>query len=365
MKWYAVLAFIILSEAVGMNSVNASLRFVPADNPQIRYFGRWDTSDALHPKHSWPGVAVYAEFTGSTIGVRMTDDHYYNIYLDGNFHRVIKGNGARETDYVFADSLGEGRHTLLLTKRNCVQNQVYAFSGLLLSDGGELLPPKQKMPERKIEFLGDSYTVAEGNEATALQMPWEETFPATNIDNGFAAIVARHFNAQYHATARSGIGVVTDWSGDRTLNLPDRFNRTLMDAPAPKWNFEQWTPDLVVICLGLNDHSGLKDETGEVAVENSSLYRKRYHDFLSVIRGVYPGVKILAVAAHVEWIRANVRQVVDEERARGMKDIYYAQFDAVENGFVANGHPSVEMHRQISDQLIDAIDAIGVFKNAN
>ncbi|MGH7492069.1 MAG: hypothetical protein ACREOO_06700 [bacterium] len=43
-------------------------------------------TDPLHPKHSWPGVRVYTEFSGTSIGVRMADsDHYYNIYIDGKF----------------------------------------------------------------------------------------------------------------------------------------------------------------------------------------------------------------------------------------------------------------------------------------
>jgi hypothetical protein len=41
-----------------------------------------------------------------------------------------------------------------------------------------------------------------------------------------------------------------------------------MEAPEPKWDFKQWTPDLVVICLGLNDYSGLKDKDGTVTEQN-------------------------------------------------------------------------------------------------
>ncbi len=316
-------------------------------------------TDPLHPKHSWPGVSIYAEFTGTRIGVRMADDgHYYNVYIDGKFHSVFHGNRPEEADYALTDSLQDGPHTLLLTKRNCAQNKIYSFSGFLLDDGAQLLPPSRRAETRKIEFVGDSFTVAEGNEATELNMPWEKTFPVTDIDKGFAAIIARHFNAQYHTTARSGIGMVTDWSGDHTLNLPDRFDRALMDAPEPKWNFQQWIPNLVVICLGLNDHSGLKDKEGKVSAENSALYRKRYHDFLTTIRSVYPGVTILAVAAHVEWIRENVQQVVNDERANGKQDIYYAQFDYFEGGYVANGHPSVATHEKIAAQLIEAIEVI-------
>lgn len=348
----------VLFQLVGYNSLIFPANFIPANHPHIRYLGRWNRADSSQAQHSWPGVSIYAEFSGRSIGARVADGgNYYNVYIDGKFHRIFHGDQSGEKDYILAASLQNGPHTLLLTKRNCAQNQIFFFAGFWLDDGAKLLPPAPRGERRKIEFIGDSFTVAEGNEATVPQMPWEDTFPVTNLDRGFATIVARHFNADYHITARSGIGMVTDWSGDHTLNLPDRFDRALMDAPAPQWNFQQWVPQLVVICLGLNDYSGLKDKAGNVSAENSALYRQRYHDFLTTVRRVYPGVKILAVAAHVEWIRENVRQIVHDESASGKQDIYYAQFDYFAGGYVANGHPSAATHEKIAAVLIAAIAA--------
>jgi hypothetical protein len=275
MRLLIVLPQIVLPFLIGHSDLLFSAKFIPANHPHIQYFGRWDMTDPLHPKHSWAGVYIRAEFTGTSIGARLADDdNYYNVYIDGKFRSIFHGDQPGETDYVLVDSLTNGRHTLIFSKRNCAQNKVYSFSGLLLDEGAKLLPSPAKVA-RKIEFIGDSFTVAEGNEATELNMPWEETFPVSNIDRGFATIIARHFNAQYHITARSGIGMVCDWTGDRTLNLPDRFDRALMDAPEPKWNLQQWIPDLVAVCLGLNDHSGLRDKDGNVSAADlfSTEYR--------------------------------------------------------------------------------------------
>jgi len=150
--------------------------------------------------------------------------------------------------------------------------------------------------------------------------------------------------------------MANDWTGDHDMVLSNRFNRALMDFEIPKWNFQQWIPDLVVICLGLNDYSGFGGWNHPVAESNSELYRIRYHEFIATIRSVYPNVKILAVAALVDWIRENVRQVVEEEKAAGQDDIFYAQFDEFPGGYVANGHPTVETHRKIAGQIIEAIE---------
>jgi hypothetical protein len=152
-----------------------------------------------------------------------------------------------------------------------------------------------------------------------------------------------------------------DWQGKRNETIPDRFDRTLMDTTQPKWDFSKWIPDVVVIALGLNDYSGLKDSLGHIPAERSLLFRKAYHEFLGRIRGVYPGVKIVAVAAYPPWIRENVGKVVSEETSDGMKDVFYSTYDEFPGGYVANGHPTVETHRKMADQLISQMERFNLF----
>jgi hypothetical protein len=334
---------------------------VGPDNPFIRYEGRWDFGDSLRPCHSWPGCAIRAEFTGSLIGIRMSDtDNYYNVTIDGRFHSVFHGDRNGESEYILAEGLGGGRHSLVFSKRNISFGPVPVFSGILLQKGHALLEPASE-PSRRIEFIGDSFTAAEGNEAAEAEMPWEEKKPVTNIDRGFARLTAERFSASLHATCRSGIGMVCDWQGDTTVSMPLYFGRTLMESAEPAWDFNRWKPDCVVLCLGLNDHSGLKSPDGTVTAGKSERFRNAYAAFLGRLRSVYPGVRILAVAADTPWIRENVRRVVEEEKAAGRMDVHYTRFDHYPGGTVANGHPNVETHRRIADVLIREIEKMGVF----
>ena len=354
--------FIILL-VLGVSTMSYSKHFIPANNPFIQYYGRWDRTDSLHPRHSWPGVYLSAEFSGTNIGIRMIDNiNYYNVYIDGKFLKVLHGTITGEADYILADSLANTRHILLFSKRNIMFDAVFTVSGLLLDEGADLFPPPVK-PTRKIEFIGDSFTAAESNEATVQELPWEGRFPVTNIDKGFGPVIARHFQAQYQTTCRSGAGLVCDWQGKRDATLPILFDRTLMETSEPKWDFKQWIPDLVVICLGLNDYSGLKDKDGAVSEEKSAIFRKGYHNFLTTLRTVYPKITILAIAAYPEWIQKNVKQVVDEEQQSGHKDIYYTHFDDFPDGKVAYGHPTVESHKKIADQIIKAMDQLKIFSD--
>jgi hypothetical protein len=346
---------------VGTTSTTQSMKLIPANHPYIQYFGRWDASDSLHRKFSWPGVSVIARFTGTSIGVRLSDGtNYYNVYVDGNLRKVFHGTQPGEKDYMLVEGLEDTDHTSLLSRRNITFGEIYTFSGLLLDSNATLLPPPPK-PTRRIEFIGDSFTAAESNEATEQELPWEARFPVTNIDKGFAPIIARHFGAQYMTTCRSGSGMVCDWQGNPAESIPKRFDRVFMDTSEPKWDFKKWIPDVVVICLGLNDHSGLRGKDGQVSEENSALFRETYHKFLGTIRGVYPHVKIVAIAAFPEWMRTNVKEVVDEEKTSGRQDVYYATFDEFPGGYVANGHPTVATHRKMADQIIKAMESMNLF----
>jgi lysophospholipase L1-like esterase len=337
-----------------------SKALINADNPNIQYYGRWDFSDPQHPKFSWPGVYLKAEFTGTSVGVRLKDNiSYYNVYIDGNFTKVFHGSKPEETNYTLASGLANGKHTLVLSKRNISFDQAFVFSGLLIDDDASILPPAAK-PERKIEFIGDSFTAAESNESKVQQLSWEERYPVTNIDKGFAPLIAKHFKTQYATTCRSGAGMLCDWTGNYDVTIPKRYDRTLMDSPDPKWDFSKFQPDVIVICLGLNDYTGLKDKEGNVTEENSANFRKTYSDFILNLRKDYPKAKILAVAAWPKWIRDNVKQVVKEAKDNGINEVFYSTFDEFPGGYVV-GHPTVDTHKKMADQIIAAMEKFNFF----
>jgi hypothetical protein len=339
-----------------------SANFIPADHPYIQYFGRWDFTNPLTPSHSWPGVTIYAEFEGTSIGVKLSDNFtYFNVFIDGGPATIFKGTQSSATSYTLATGLAQGSHTILFSKRCETTWTSFPFLGFLLDDGKNLLPPAGK-PVRKIEFIGDSFTSASGNEYTQVGKPPDGIEQYTNIDKGFGPLIARHYNAQYHMTSVSGLGMVMDWQGAVSGNIPDRFDWTHCYTAKPEWDFEKWIPNLVVIGLGLNDYSGFGGWQGSVSNENTDLFKSRYHEFIATIRDVYPGVKILAVATHVEWMRTTIAQVVGDERALSHDDVFYAQYSYYTGGYVNEGHPNVQTHAKIADELIAAIDTINAWE---
>lgn len=343
-----------------LNTVIYSSNLIPADNPYIQYYGRWDFSIPSAPTHSWPGVYIYAEFEGTSIGIRTNDNAcWYNIFIDDTLFSIFHGISPSVTSYILKDNLPDGHHKILITLRGETSWTKFSFNGFILDDGKSLLIPPTK-PERKIEFLGDSYTSASGNEWTGTDAAPSDYY--TNIYKGFGSIIARHYNAQYNMTSRGGIGLIHDWQDNYNNNLPDYFDRTLFYTPLPKWNFSNWIPNLVVICLGLNDYNGWGGYSGPFPHYYAELFKERYHEFISTIRDNYPGVKILCVAANdVSWIKQQVSQVVEEENSYGYKDVFYTYFPYYSGEYVNSGHPNVEAHRKIADTLISVIDTINAW----
>ena len=340
-------------------AVSKGQRFVTASDPALHYAGRWDLTDPTKPRASWPGFAVSMNIEGRTISVQMTDSvNYYNVEIDGKAARVIGGKKGRHLKYVLSDDLTPGIHRLQLQRRNITFEEPTAIEGFIVDDNAKLTrPPK---PTRRIEFIGDSFTAAEGNEAQAATLKWEEKYRVTNFAGGFAASIGKAMNAEVIAVCRSGSGVVCDWKGGRKFPMGERYGWTLMEQPQPAWQLEAQHPDLVVICLGLNDHSGLKKADGNITPEDSMKFREAYRALIAQVRRRHPGTRIVALASYLPWTRENIRAVVAAEKAAGHVDLSYAEFDKFPDGYVADGHPAVATHRKMAEQILTQFARSGI-----
>jgi len=354
---------IISFYVVFINSVYP-LNNIPANNPNIQYYGRWDFSNPTSPTHSWPGVYIYAKFEGTSIGVSVNDNFcYYNVFIDDTLFSIFHGDKSGIASYTLATGLKDTVHTILFTLRNETNWAKFSFNGFILDDEKNLLPAPVN-PEKKIEFIGDSYTAAAGN-------LWIDNTAApsgdyTDVYQGFASITGRHYNAQYMVSARSGFGLVLDYQGIYGNSLPAVYDRALVYTLNPKWNFSAWVPNLVVITLGLNDYNGWGGYSHPLTQDNALLYRERYHDFIATIMDVYPHVNILVVAPNdIAWLKEQCLQVVSDENAKGHTNVYYSYFPLYNGHYVNSYHPDVFAHNEIAKKLIASIDAIDAWTPFN
>lgn len=215
----------------------------------------------------------------------------------------------------------------------------------------------------KIEFIGDSITCGYGVDAKN----GLETFSTAteNAGKSFAGLVSAWMNADAMLTAFSGHGIVSGYTGDpekRNIQelVPPYYEavgrngfilpsgRTVTEIP---WDFSQWQPDRIVINLGTNDLSWIKNRE-----PRKEMYRKQYKDFLHQVRRNNPGAMLLCVLGVMgTGLNEYMVRAVNEYRAEtGDLRIHCMtaeEQDGRVNGYGADFHPSEKTQRKLAEKV--------------
>lgn len=326
---------------------------VAANDPHLQYTGRIDTSDCLAPVLTWPGTQIVCRFVGTAVSVVLHDQwgkNYFNAILDGDIHHpVVIACKEGEHVYTIANDLSEGEHTLVLYKRTEGEEGGVIFSGILLKANAELLTPPPR-PTRRIEFYGDSITSGYGIEA--LEGAAEDLPCDKNNFLSYAAICARDVQAEAHMIAQSGIGIMTSWVD---FIMPAFYQQVnAVGENQSRWDFSQWTPDVVVINLFQNDYGLIDQELRIVPAPNDDVCINKYKDFIEALIRHYPEAYFIcslggmaAVKEGSRWPGYIARAVECLRGANPKLNIDTLFFNYIGQ----EGHPRVH-HNQINAKIL-------------
>jgi len=336
---------------------NAQNKIVTFKSPDIYYEGR-----ILYRPHaaelSWPGTTVSILFEGKGISAILKDldtADYYNVIVDDMFIKKIHTDTLKQS-YNLTSGLPDGKHKLQLFKLTEWDKGKTLFYGFETSGNTKLLPaPAPK--KRKIEFYGNSITCGYAMEDNSGNDSWFGYF-----ENGYlsyAAITARHFDAQYFCISKSGIGIMVSWF---PLIMPEMYDRSDPTDSVLKWDFSRYTPDVVVIDLFQNDswlvkmhdHEQFKNRFG-TNEPNESFIITAYKNFVTSIRNKYPSANIICALGNMDatregspwpgYIQKAVEQLYDPK--------IYTHFFSYKN---TDGHPKVAEQKAMANSLIEFID---------
>jgi lysophospholipase L1-like esterase len=330
--------------------------FVPFQDKHISYEGRIAyTQDAA--ELMWPGTSVRINFKGTGLAGQFKDadtSNYYNVIIDNDSIYKIKFDTSKKT-VVLASDLPFGKHSLQLFKRTEWDKGKTWFYGFETNEKTKLLQP-YKLPKRKIEFFGNSITCGYAINDTAKDSP--SGYYENNYD-AYAAITARHFNAQYHCTAKSGIGIMISWF---PLIMPEMYDRLDPTDSSSKWDFSKYTPDLVVINLLQNDswlvnmpgNEQFKIKFGTKSPDAADIIES-YRSFLQTIRTKYPKAQIICMLGNMDITRKGspwpgyVQEAVDKLHDRQIFT-YFVPYKETK------GHPKVKEQKILAEGLIQFIN---------
>ena len=346
MKYFLCFLFAISSVCcLAKSTKKVDLTFYKADDPHLKYVGRIDFSDPLAPKFWAAGIYVQAKFKGTSLAIDINDENLYGvtynyleIAIDNNPPFRIQTTGKLNHIKV-ADNLSPGVHTVIICKDTESNIGYIAFAGLTCE---KLL--STSTPKRKIEFIGDSITCGTGSDQSVIKCDQGKWYDQHNAYMSYGPATARALDAQWHLTSVSGIGLIHSCCNMK-VTIPQVFDKVFLVADSIKWDFSNYTPDVVTICIGQNDGK-----------QDSTTFCTAYVNFIRDIRSRYPKADIVCLTSPM----GNAKLIaMDKNYISGVQQFFNSNGDnKVSHYFFSRsfndgcgGHPSMAQHALIADEL--------------
>lgn len=324
----------------------------PTDK-NIQYIGRICFDNPERPRFTFPGVQINACFTGTSLKlIAKPKSGYFMAQIDDAEAFKVALTGERDSVVTLATALPSSAHTIRLMYVVEGYDLKPSFWGFLLDEGATLLPPPA-LPDRTIEFIGNSITCGYGNESVLPADHFE--YETENHYFSYAQLTARALQARAHVVARSGIGVYRCYGGPKEGTpenvMTTEYEYTNLYDRSEQWDFSRYQPQVVCINLGTNDLS-----TNNYDV---TLLKAAYKRFLRQVRGHNPKAKIVFLCGsmlngkELDIARQTMNEVVDEARKGGDTEVYRFDFTPANGSlkYGADWHPSIWQHQLMAAEL--------------
>ena len=301
-------------------------------------------------EYSWPSIYFETAFKGDALTLKFDDEHnYFQLIVDNGEPVIIKKPG--RLDYQ-VQNLQAGKHRVRLEKITETQSNSGRFLGFYTSENAKALAiPKRK---RRIEFIGDSFTVGYGNTSPSQECSNDEVYVTTNSQLAFGPLVAKHFNADYQINASSGFGIVRNYNG----GTPDKNLIGLYPFTLHNNSYiyaSDWQPQVIIIGLGTNDFSTkLNDgERWKTRKELQQDYVNKYVHFVKSLHTKNTKAQFILMASdQMEGeLATQVGKVVTRLKADGLKKVDSIIFSGLDYKG-CHWHPSVQDDKLLAELLI-------------
>lgn len=316
----------------------------------VNIYGRsYVASNKLGLDHAANALEVGVIGSSLTVQITATAVSYMRVYVDGvqsdNRMKVTSGSA----EYVLADGLEAGYHTVRMVKATEEQNARWYVSDLE-AEGFFAVPEKTGL---KIEFIGDSITAGYGVLGVS-----GDVWSVDNSDctKSYAYIAAQELNANYSIVAWSGIcAKAYHWSAN--LNM-DTLYRYVSNTKREVYTFAE-PADVVVLNLGTNEASYISGENNGDTTYGEK-FPTDYQAFLQKIREKNPDAYIVCLYGMMG--RSSVVHVGIQAVIENMNDekILYNPFAFTENTWGAAKHPNSAGQKKWGEDLAAFIRTLEV-----
>jgi len=347
---YLLLVFCSYQESYGQKGTDS----LPASKllPYGRYSFRGQEleliSSAVHFGFSFKG----AECTLYTSIPDVNGHNYLQYVLDGVYQKRIRITGNSRAP-VIIKTPAAGNHKIWIYKATEATTGPIMIIKIVANQVRPLPVPKAPL----IEFIGNSITCGAAADASETPCGTGSYQDQHNAYMAYGPRVARSLGVNFMLSSVSGIGIYRTWNTDGP-SMPEVYEKTdLQRESSRSWDFHTYRPRVVSIALGTNDLSNGDGKTPRKPFDPEQ-FIKSYVEFVRLVRSKYPHVRIALLSspmlhgsAHdlLEKCLTRVKEKVDAAYPgdRPVDTFFFQAMDAHGCG----GHPSVEDHGMMADQL--------------
>ncbi|SHK76038.1 GDSL-like Lipase/Acylhydrolase family protein [Fibrobacter sp. UWEL] len=352
------LRFFSVAMAFCAMSAEASMEF---NSSQFLFSGRWDHASS-YSRTSAPGAMVQFNAVASSLDLELEGHARWRLDQDGKQLAIFVTDRKTVKNVKVA---GDGKSHLYRLIKISESNPGGVILHTIATDKKGKLMAAPKFANRRIEFIGDSFTVGYGCEGHVADQE-DHVFETTNTSKSYAFLLADGFKADFQINAFSGRGlvrnydnIVPEWKIPRLYKYtapgfaPEDVSKT-SDESSLLWNFDSFHPQVVVMFIGINDFQGNppygdKDE-----------FKKAYREMIKDLRLKHPGVKFLLVSTKV-WpnddLTPTVKSIYETEIADGNKDLEFLEVRTTNEGL--HGHPTERSQVDLANTIRPIVGRLG------
>jgi hypothetical protein len=283
----------------------------------------------------------------------LDDYNYVSIELDNEYKGRIKVAERVRTSYTIKATTNSSFHVLRIYKATESHNGEVVFSGAL----GTGITAAEHPTRKKIEFIGNSITAAMAADLTDIPCDQGKWYDQHNAYYSYASRTARAVGADFLISAVSGNGIYRNWNS-LAPTMPQVYESAYLEIDSTqRWDFSQYTPDVVSICLGTNDFSDGDGKTPRLPFD-SATSTNTYIKFIGTIYQHYPNTQIVLLTSPMlngpkgplmltclERVQSRCREVY-----AGKKGIQIFRFQPMEPKGCSY-HPDLKDHEVMAKQL--------------
>lgn len=334
------------------------------------YIGKtlWLSYSASGIEFTFTGTKADITLIGDNIAANTLNEGHYcriGIYVNDKLVSDLLLSQHRETITAFKSDTMK-TVTIKVLKLSEVSESTMGISSIGVISSGRIHPAKARA--HRIEFIGDSITCGFGVDDSYVYDTFStETEDATKT---YAYKTAQALKADYSIVSISGYGILSGHTDngmiDRARTIPTYYetmgfshglfnSKVIVDTV--KWNFSNFTPELIVINLGTNDYSYCRNDKKKRAE-----FTARYTAFLKQVRNDNPNSAILCTLgmmgnALYPCVKNAVAEYMDET---GDKNVFTMKYEVelASDGFAACWHPSEITHNKAAVKLTAEIRSI-------